>query len=912
MVNTRRQPVTYRKFKAKPVISEGLLPVAREGGELESRVAQGFQNLANQMGVLADQDAQRAGELAGSQAALAVRPEGVAVAPGSRIQAPAEIKSLITRVAQEEGANADDLLVIAGIESTFNPNAKNPSGASGLFQFMPGTAAQYGLTNPFDPEASTRAAIRLMRDNGAHLRKKLGREPTLGELYLAHQQGAGGASKLLRNPDALAVDIVGRQAVLQNGGTADMSARAFANKWIAKASPAGTILSGRSSAPALKPGSGIRSRAYNRSLEKTYLAQLDQARRDDQAKVYEAYKDDPAMLEKSLGELKTAHLNDHVYPEIAADYIVSFDASAGRLVKQAEAAAEKRQLQQDLADFEARTTELEEQKAQLLAGLDPEVEGSEQRLYEVQASIDAHYDEAVARDLLSETDASEAKARSMRETSVAFHVAQAGPMPAADVAEYREQLRKDYAAGELDGVDKDAWTEIDNQLAKLEKDRVTEGTKALKDLRRQGDDLAGRILEGETVGNDEIAAITLNSRKAPGGQEAAASALRRIRVAAALKNHPIAVVRKNLEDLVKRDDGTVDTNDLAFARDLIARQEQAIKSDPLKLAERYGTVPPVGGILDGMQAAGAARAVAARVDAAETVADHFGVAPKYFTGNEPQEIAGLIRQDPDAGLGLVAGIVEAGGERAGDILRELRDVAPEAEYAGTVLALGGSPRAAQDAILGSIPGPDGKALEKPVTKQRRAISGEVMGGSLSQLHPEDIGRIEASAMSIAARRAQVAGVARDSEEAEEIYAQALNEAAGAVAGVDGQLGGFGEVNGDTVLLPPGMSETQVEDVLELVIDEDLETIGAPLSPLAEYGVTISADDIRDGRLLAVAPGVYRVARERAGRLEFIADPEGGFWELDLKALQAAVRSRPLSFTRPAQPHPWSLPERVRK
>jgi hypothetical protein len=121
------------------------------------------------------------------------------------------------------------------IESNLNPNAKNPnSSASGLFQFIRSTAKQYGLTNPFDPVASTDAASRLARDNAAYLRARLGREPTGAELYLAHQQGAGGAWRLLRDKNARAADVVGSSAVRLNGGNSDMTAGEFANLWLSK------------------------------------------------------------------------------------------------------------------------------------------------------------------------------------------------------------------------------------------------------------------------------------------------------------------------------------------------------------------------------------------------------------------------------------------------------------------------------------------------------------------------------------------------------------------------------------------------------------------------------------------------------------------------------------------------------
>ena len=49
-------------------------------------------------------------------------------------------------------------------ESGFNPNVRSSTGAQGIAQFMPGTAARYGLSNPYDPMASFEAWGRYMRD----------------------------------------------------------------------------------------------------------------------------------------------------------------------------------------------------------------------------------------------------------------------------------------------------------------------------------------------------------------------------------------------------------------------------------------------------------------------------------------------------------------------------------------------------------------------------------------------------------------------------------------------------------------------------------------------------------------------------------------------------------------------------
>lgn len=135
----------------------------------------------------------------------------------------------------EHGLPAGYLSRTAQIESAMNPNAKNPkSSAGGLFQFINSTAQQYGLINRYDPTQATDAASRLAADNARQLRRVLGRDPTAAELYLAHQQGGAGASKLLRNPNARAADVVGANAVRLNGGSQNMTAREFAGLWIDK------------------------------------------------------------------------------------------------------------------------------------------------------------------------------------------------------------------------------------------------------------------------------------------------------------------------------------------------------------------------------------------------------------------------------------------------------------------------------------------------------------------------------------------------------------------------------------------------------------------------------------------------------------------------------------------------------
>lgn len=87
--------------------------------------------------------------------------------PAEPVPAAQRLAPSLRRIFEAEGV-PPALIWLAEVESAFNPNAKSPVGAAGLYQFMPATAGRFGLsTSPVDqrlePERSAEAAARYLR-----------------------------------------------------------------------------------------------------------------------------------------------------------------------------------------------------------------------------------------------------------------------------------------------------------------------------------------------------------------------------------------------------------------------------------------------------------------------------------------------------------------------------------------------------------------------------------------------------------------------------------------------------------------------------------------------------------------------------------------------------------------------------
>ena len=77
---------------------------------------------------------------------------------------PARFRDPLLQAAARWNLSASLLAAQLMAESNFNPFAVSPAGAQGIAQFMPSTAASYGLDDPFDPIAAIEAQAHLMSD----------------------------------------------------------------------------------------------------------------------------------------------------------------------------------------------------------------------------------------------------------------------------------------------------------------------------------------------------------------------------------------------------------------------------------------------------------------------------------------------------------------------------------------------------------------------------------------------------------------------------------------------------------------------------------------------------------------------------------------------------------------------------
>lgn len=95
------------------------------------------------------------------------------------------LDELFNVASKKYGVDVNLLKAVGFVESGFNPDAVSKSGAMGVMQLMPYTAANYGVTDPFDAKQNIQAGARLL----SYLMDKYGGNITLA--VAAYNAGSG-------------------------------------------------------------------------------------------------------------------------------------------------------------------------------------------------------------------------------------------------------------------------------------------------------------------------------------------------------------------------------------------------------------------------------------------------------------------------------------------------------------------------------------------------------------------------------------------------------------------------------------------------------------------------------------------------------------------------------------------------
>jgi hypothetical protein len=141
----------------------------------------------------------------------------VALAPAARAQESETIDQALCRMIEAAATKhrmpVDFFTRLIWQESSFRPGVSSRAGAQGVAQFMPGTAAERGLADPFDPEQAIPKSAELLSD----LRARFG---NLGLAAAAYNGGPARVETWLAGRGGLPGETRGYVSII-TGRTAD-------------------------------------------------------------------------------------------------------------------------------------------------------------------------------------------------------------------------------------------------------------------------------------------------------------------------------------------------------------------------------------------------------------------------------------------------------------------------------------------------------------------------------------------------------------------------------------------------------------------------------------------------------------------------------------------------------------------
>lgn len=134
------------------------------------------------------------GDLFGREAVAETTPAASSDTPPRLPDLDQPYAALIADAATRHALDPKLLHAVVIVESAYNPTARSPAGAGGLTQLMPGTAADLGVQNRFDPAEN-------LRGGADYLARQMLRFGDLRLALAAYNAGPGRVARLGRIPE---------------------------------------------------------------------------------------------------------------------------------------------------------------------------------------------------------------------------------------------------------------------------------------------------------------------------------------------------------------------------------------------------------------------------------------------------------------------------------------------------------------------------------------------------------------------------------------------------------------------------------------------------------------------------------------------------------------------------------------
>lgn len=254
------------------------------------------------------------------------------------------------------------------------------------------------------------------------------------------------------------------------------------------------------------------------------------------------------------------------------------------------------------------------------------------------------------------------------------------------------------------------------------------------------------------------------------------------------------------------------------AEDAHAESRKAWESDPIGYAAKVlpQKPPPLPDLASGDEKTFVNALKARREYAKGLRAQGYVDFDAFLSDAEAKDLGLLMGKEtpPEVRLAMASALVAGFGDDAAKVLSEIKSNDPTTLYAGMLVARGGDPVIATEAMQGQLL-LDEKLVTLPDAAERRGAITPGMASALlaAGVDGDKQGKLMSFANAIYASRAR--NLDQKSQEAIQIMRESVQAALGQKESRrDGPTGGIQTVGGNDVLLPVGVAGTRFQDALE--------------------------------------------------------------------------------------------------